>query len=339
MKAVGYYENLPSSDPKSLVDLDLPKPSPTGRDILVEVKAISVNPVDTKIRQGRAASNGQPEVLGWDATGIVAAIGPEVTGYAPGDKVWYAGDISRPGTNSEFHLVDERIVGRMPETLGFSAAAALPLTTLTAYEMLFDRLKVTEPVAGGAKAVLIIGGSGGVGSIAIQLLRALSDVTVIATASRPETQAWVTELGAHHVIDHSQPLAEQVAALDIGAPSFVFSTTHSDSYISEVTSLIAPQGRYGLIDDPAAFDIMPFKGKSISIHWELMYTRSLFQTADITRQQDILNEVAALVDAGKVRTTTDEPLGLITAENLRKAHGMLESNKTKGKLVLEGFPG
>lgn len=339
MKAIGYYENLPSSDPKSLVDLDLPKPSPTGRDILVEVKAISVNPVDTKIRQKRAASNGQPEVLGWDATGIVAAIGPDVTGYAPGDKVWYAGDISRPGTNSEFHLVDERIVGRMPETLGFSAAAALPLTALTAYEMLFDRLKVTQPVAGGAKAVLIIGGSGGVGSIAIQLLRALSDVTVIATASRPETQAWVKELGAHHVIDHSQPLAEQVAALGIGAPSFVFSTTHSDSYIGEVTSLIAPQGRYGLIDDPAAFDIMPFKGKSISIHWELMYTRSLFQTADITRQQDILNEVAALVDAGKVRTTTDQPLGLITAENLRKAHGMLESNKTKGKLVLEGFPG
>ncbi|SMX30504.1 Zinc-type alcohol dehydrogenase-like protein [Pelagimonas phthalicica] len=339
MKAIGYYENLPSSDPKSLVDLDLPKPSPTGRDILVEVKAISVNPVDTKIRQGRAASNGQPEVLGWDATGVVAAIGPEVTGYAPGDKVWYAGDISRPGTNSEFHLVDERIVGRMPETLGFSAAAALPLTALTAYEMLFDRLKVTEPVAGGAKAALIIGGSGGVGSIAIQLLRALSDVSVIATASRPETQAWVKELGAHHVVDHSQPLAKQVAALGIGAPSFVFSTTHSDSYISEVTSLVAPQGRYGLIDDPAAFDIMPFKGKSISIHWELMYTRSLFQTADITRQQDILNEVAALVDAGKVRTTTDQPLGLITAENLRKAHGMLESNKTKGKLVLEGFPG
>ncbi|WP_095589587.1 zinc-binding alcohol dehydrogenase family protein [Actibacterium ureilyticum] len=338
MKAVGYYDNLPSRDPKSLVDIDLPVPTASGRDILVEVKAISVNPVDTKVRRNRASEGGQPVVLGWDAAGVVVATGPDATAYRPGDRVWYAGDISRPGTNSEFHLVDERIVGRMPETLDFAAAAALPLTSLTAYEMLFDRLAVRRAVTGGAHAILIIGAAGGVGSITIQLLRALTDLTIIATASRDETRSWVRELGAHHVIDHSRPLAEQVADLGVGAPSFVFSTTHSETYVADVASLIAPQGRYGLIDDPTGFDIMPFKGKSISIHWELMYTRSLFQTADILRQREILDQVAALIDEGKIQSTKAASVGLITAENLRLAHEALESGKTRGKLVLAGFP-
>lgn len=337
MKAIGYYESLPSSEPKALVDLDLPKPVATGRDLLVEVKAVSVNPVDTKVRVNRTPREGGAEVLGWDAAGVVAAVGPDVTTYAVGDHVWYAGDISRPGTNSALHLVDERIVGRKPESLSFPEAAALPLTSLTAYEMLFDRLKVDQPVAGGAAAVLIIGGAGGVGSIAIQLLRALTDLTVIATASREETRDWVTDLGAHHVIDHRQPLATQIDALKIGAPSFVFSTTHSDTYIEDVVALIAPQGRYGLIDDPAQFNIMPFKGKSISIHWELMYTRSLFETADMSRQRSILNEVAQLVDRGAVRSTSASDMGEINAENLRKAHALLESGKAKGKLTLSGF--
>ena len=214
----------------------------------------------------------------------------------------------------------------------------MPLTSLTAYEMLFDRLKVDMPVPGGANAIVIIGGAGGVGSIAIQLLRALTDLTVIATASREETKSWVKELGAQHVIDHSAPLANQVAQLGIGAPSFVFSTTQSETYIQDVAALIAPQGRYGLIDDPAHFNIMPFKGKSVSVHWELMYTRSMFQTADIERQSAILNEVAALVDSGKIRTTVAETPGMITAENLRAAHRRLESGQTKGKLTLAGFP-
>lgn len=337
MKAIGYYKNLPISDAEALVDLELPKPEATGSDLLVEVKAISVNPVDTKIRNNRPPAKGAAAVLGWDAAGVVTAVGADVSTYAVGDKVWYAGDISRAGTNSEFHLVDERIVGKMPTSLEFEQAAALPLTTLTAYEMLFDRLQVKSPVPSGAKAVLIIGGAGGVGSIAIQLLRALTDLTVIATASREETQAWVKELGAHHVVDHTKPLADQIEALGIGQPSYVFSTTHSDSYIADVAAIIAPQGRYGLIDDPAEFDIKPFKQKSVSIHWEFMYTRSLFKTEDIARQRDILNEVADLVDAGKVRSTASNQMGEITVENLRRAHELLESGKSKGKLTLSGF--
>lgn len=337
MKAIGYFENLPIENPDALVDLDLPAPTASGKDILVQVKAISVNPVDYKIRNRRPAQGETPEILGWDSAAVVLSVGPDVTAYKPGDEVWYAGDITRPGCNSELHLVDERIVGRKPKTLSFAQAAALPLTSLTAYEMLFDRLKVNDTVPGGAKAVLIIGGAGGVGSIAIQLLRALTDITVIATASRPETQAWVKELGAHHVIDHRDPLAAQVDALGIGAPSFVFSTTHSDSYLSEVAALMAPQGRYGFIDDPETFDIAQFKEKSISIHWELMYTRSIFQTPDMVRQRDILNQVADLVDAGKIRTTTQAPAGAITAANLRKAHQQLESGTTIGKITLEGF--
>ncbi|KCV83278.1 Zn-dependent oxidoreductase [Actibacterium atlanticum] len=337
MKAIGYLDNRSDAGSGSLVDLDLPQPVATGRDLLVEVKAVSVNPVDTKVRRNREAQPGAPEVLGWDAAGIVTAVGPDVSSFRPGDKVWYAGDIGRPGTNSAFHLVDERIVGPMPASLDFAAAAALPLTALTAYEMLFERLRVESPVAGGANAVLIIGGGGGVGSVAIQLLRAMTDLTVIATASRPETKSWVQDLGAHHVVDHTLPLPPQINALGIGAPSFVFSTTHSETYIDEVVALIAPQGQYGLIDDPADFNIMPFKTKNISIHWEFMFTRSMHQTADMARQGEILREVARLVDAGKLRATATTNMGQITAENLRRAHDHIETGKSVGKVVLEGF--
>ncbi len=308
----------------------------SSRNCLVRLRCVT-EPTRRDNSLNRPPQTDTPVILGWDSAGIVAEIGPDVTNFCPGDRVWYAGDISRPGTNSEFHLVDERIVGRMPESLDFPAAAALPLTSLTAYEMLFDRLSVDRKVPGGANAILIIGGAGGVGSIAIQLLRSLTGLMVIATASRDETKSWVTDLGAHHVIDHSKPLAKQIEDLGLESPSFVFSTTHSETYIDEVISLIAPQGRYGLIDDPAEFNIMPFKAKSISIHWELMYTRSLFQTKDIARQRDILNEIAQLVDHNKIRTTSAEHLGPITAENLRKAHQQLESGQTKGKLTLAGF--
>lgn len=337
MKAVGYKTTGPIDREDALIDFKIDTPKPTGRDLLVRVRAISVNPVDYKIRMRRQPGGETPEILGWDAVGEVVEVGDKVTAFKPGDNVWYAGAIDRPGTNAEYHLVDERIVGRKPTSASAAEAAALPLTTLTAYEMLFDRLRVGDPVPGAAPAVLIIGGSGGVGSIAIQLLRALTDLTVIATASRPATQAWVTELGAHHAVDHGKPLAPQIEARGVGAPGVVFSTNHTEQYVDQVAELIAPQGRFGLIDDPEGLDISPFKTKSVSAHWELMYTRSLFQTPDMARQGQILNEVSALLDAGKIRSTATETLGSICAENLKRAHAILESGKARGKLVLEGF--
>ncbi len=337
MKAVAYQNAGELDRADSLVDVTLDKPVAAGRDLLVQVEAISVNPVDYKIRSGVSPDAGQWKVLGWDAVGTVVETGDQVRDFKPGDRVWYAGSLTRPGANSEFHLVDERIVGRKPASLSNSEAAALPLTSITAWEMLFDRLDVRRPVAGAANAILIIGGAGGVGSIAIQLARALTDLTVIATASRPETQDWVRQLGAHHVIDHRKPLAEQVDALGIGAPAFVFSTTQTLDHLSEIVRLIAPQGRFGLIDDPDKLDIMPFKRKSVSVHWELMFTRPIYQTADMAEQGRLLNEIAKLVDEGKIRTTLTEVLSPINAANLKAAHGVLESGKAKGKIVLEGW--
>lgn len=337
MRAVGYHQPQPITAETSLIDLDLPAPVATGRDLLVRVKAVSVNPVDTKVRRRAQPAEGEAKVLGWDAAGIVEAVGPEVTGFQPGDAVFYAGAIDRPGSNAELHLVDERIVGPKPKTLGFAEAAALPLTAITAWEMLFDRLDIRKPVLGAAHAVLIVGGAGGVGSIAIQLARRLTDVTVIATASRPETQAWARELGAHHVVDHAKPLAEQVAGLGIGQPAFAFSTTHTDSHLRDIVELLAPQGRFGLIDDPETLDANPLKRKSISLHWELMFTRSLFHTADMAEQGRLLAEVSRLVDAGTLKTTLAENFGRIDAANLKRAHALIESNRAKGKIVLEGF--
>jgi NADPH:quinone reductase len=337
MQAIGYQQPGSIDRDEALIDIELPTPTPEGRDLLVEVKAISVNPVDIKVRQSAEPKSSDWKVLGWDAAGIVSAIGPEVTLFNPGDSVFYAGSIVRPGTNAEYHLVDEQIVGIKPKTLDWATAAALPLTSITAWEMLFDRLNVSRSVPGAAAAILIIGGAGGVGSIAIQIARALTDLTVIATASRAETIAWVQEMGAHHVIDHSLPLAQQIADLGLGAPAFVFSTTHSDHHLAEIAELISPQGRFGLIDDPATLDISQFKRKSISIHWELMFTRSLFNTADIAQQRELLNEVARLVDEGILRTTMTQRYTPINAGNLKQAHTLIESNKARGKIVLEGF--
>lgn len=337
MRAVGYQNSLPIEDPNALVDIDLPKPEAKGRDLLVEVRAVSVNPIDTKVRKRDKPEAGGWKVLGWDAAGIVRAVGPDATFFKPGDEVFYAGALGRPGTDAEYHLVDERIVGRKPATLNWAQAAALPLTALTAWETLFDRLDVAKPVPGGKRLVLIVGGAGGVGSVTIQLLRQLTDLTIIASASRPDTQSWVRELGAHHVVDHRKPLAAEVANLGLGAPEFVFSTTNTDQHFAEIVALIAPQGRFALIDDPPTFDVMPFKRKSISTHWELMFTRSLFETPDMEAQGAILNGIAHLVDAGKVRTTLAETFGIINAANLKRAHTLLESGKAKGKIVLEGF--
>ena len=337
MKAIGYKIPGPTDAEESLVDITLAEPRPTGRDILVEVKAVSVNPVDYKVRRSSAPEGDDWKVLGWDAAGIVRAVGPDVTLFRPDDVVFYAGSITRPGTNAEFHLVDERIVGRRPASLDWAEAAALPLTALTAWEALFDRLDVTKPVSGAAPAILIIGGAGGVGSIAVQIARQLTSLTVIATASRPETQGWVKTLGAHHVIDHSKPLASQVKALGLGAPAFIFSTTHTEAHVADIAELIAPQGRFGLIDDPKGFDIMLFKRKAVSIHHELMFTRSIYGTPDIGEQGRILNKVASLVDQGKLRTTLTERLSPINADNLKRAHALIESGKARGKVVLEGF--
>jgi NADPH2:quinone reductase len=336
MRAVGYQESLPIDAPEALVDIDLPRPVPTGRDLLVQVHAISVNPVDTKVRKRAKPEAGNWQVLGYDAAGSVAAVGPEVTLFKPGDTVFYAGDMTRPGTNAELHLVDERIVGRKPSSLDWAQAAALPLTAITAWETLFDRLDVRRPVP-GSTAILIIGGAGGVSSIAIQLARQLTELTVIATASRPETRSWVQDLGAHHVIDHTRPLADQVAALGCGTPGFVFSTTNTDKHIEEIARLISPQGRFGLIDDPIVLDVVPFKRRSVSVHWEFMFTRPMFQTADMGAQGELLNEIGRLTDAGTLRTTLGENFGPINAANLRRAHALIESGHARGKIVLEGF--
>lgn len=337
MKAIGYKAPGAIERQDALQDIELPRPVPANRDILVEVKAISVNPVDTKVRKGVSPEAGQWKVLGWDAVGTVVETGPAAKDFKIGDEVFYAGSLIRPGANSQFHLVDERIVGLKPKSVSDAQAAALPLTAITAWEMLFDRLDIRKSVPGAANAIVIIGGAGGVGSIAIQLVRALTDVTVIATASRPETQDWVKTLGAHHVIDHSKPIAEQVAALGIGAPAFVFSTTETHRHLKEIIELIAPQGRFGLIDDPESLDVLGFKRKAVSTHWELMFTRSIFETADMAEQGKLLNEVSRLIDAGSIRTTVTEVLSPINAANLRKAHAAIESGRTKGKVVLEGF--
>ncbi|TBD27167.1 zinc-binding alcohol dehydrogenase family protein [Rhizobium ruizarguesonis] len=337
MRAVAYKTPQPISAETSLIDVELPIPEAKGHDLLVEIKAVSVNPVDVKVRAHSAPPAGEFKVLGWDAAGIVKAIGADVTLFKPGDEVFYSGVISRPGSNAEFHLVDERIVGAKPKSLDFAAAAALPLTSITAYEALFDRLKVQDAVSGAGRSILIIGGAGGVGSITIQIARALTDLTVIATASRPETQDWVKELGAHHVVDHSKPIAPEVAALGIGAPGFIFSTTNTDSHIGDIVEAIAPQGRFALIDDPTTLDIVPFKRKAVSVHWELMFTRPLYGTPDMIEQHKLLNRVSELVDAGKIRTTLSEIVGPINAANLKTAHAMVESGRMKGKAVLAGF--
>jgi NADPH:quinone reductase len=337
VKAVGYRHSLPIQDASSLMDVEVPRPLPSGRDLLVRVLAISVNPVDAKMRLRSAPQNGLHRVLGWDASGIVEDVGREATLFNRGDAVFYAGAIDRQGTNAEFHLVDERLVGPKPRSLSHAESAAVPLTAITAWETLFDRLDVRRPVPGAGNAILIIGGAGGVGSMAIQLARQLTDLVVIATASRDETSAWVKGLGAHHVVDHRRPLAAQVSALGIGAPAFVLSTTQTDKHFDEIVELIAPQGRFALIDDPDLIDARKLKRKSVSLHWELMFTRSIFKTADMAKQHELLASVSALLDEGRVKTTLAENFGKINAANLKRAHALLETGTAKGKIVLEGF--
>ncbi|MFS2161501.1 zinc-binding alcohol dehydrogenase family protein [Pseudomonas sp. Pseusp122] len=337
MKAVAYYSALPISDSAALQDIELPEPVAGPRDLLVEVKAISVNPVDTKIRKNVQPEDGQAKVLGWDVAGIVKAVGSEVSLFRPGDKVFYAGSLIRPGANSELHVVDERIVGHMPKSLSFAHAAALPLTAITAWELLFERLQVAEGNVDQKQSLLIVGAAGGVGSILTQLARQLTALKVIGTASRPETTAWVRELGAHDVLDHSQPLSEELKRSGLNHVTHVASLTNTQDHLDQLVEALKPQGKLGLIDDPDALDVRKLKRKSLSLHWEFMYTRSMFETDDMTEQHNLLNRVAELIDAGVLKTTFGEHFGTINAENLRRAHALLESGKAKGKIVLEGF--
>ncbi|MFC7287579.1 zinc-binding alcohol dehydrogenase family protein [Herminiimonas glaciei] len=334
MKAIAYKQALPISDAQALLDVTLPDPIAKGHDLLVEVKAISVNPVDVKVRSSANPADGEYKVIGWDAAGIVQAVGDAVTLFKPGDRVFYAGSIARPGTNSELHLVDEFITGHMPASLDFAQAAALPLTAITAWELLFERLEVGPD---SKEAILIIGAAGGVGSILVQLARQLTGLTVIATASRPQTQQWVRELGAHHVIDHTKPLSQELKKIGIDNVKYVASLNQTDQHFGEIVEALAPQGKLALIDDPAALDIRLLKRKSISLHWEFMFTRALFGTPDMHKQHELLNEVARLIDAGIIKTTVAEHFGTINSANLRRAHALLESNSSKGKIVLEGF--
>jgi zinc-binding alcohol dehydrogenase family protein len=337
MKAVGYKKPLPIDDQDSLIDFETTKPEPKGRDVRVAVKAISVNPVDYKVRKRAAPPEGEVKILGYDAAGVVDAVGADVTLFKPGDEVFYAGSIQRSGTNAEFHLVDERIVGKKPKSLTFAQAAALPLTSITAWELLFDRLGAVPGKSIDPRTLLITGGAGGVGSILIQLARRLTGLTVVATATRAESQKWCLDLGAHAVIDHGKPMKEQIETLKPPPVALVASLTFTDQHYKAIAEFMAPQGKFGLIDDPAEFAMSVFKGKAISVHWESMFTRSSFQTPDMIAQHHLLNDVADLIDKGVLRTTLDQTFGTISAANLKRAHAVLESGKSRGKIVLEGW--
>ncbi|MDO6634951.1 zinc-binding alcohol dehydrogenase family protein [Pseudoalteromonas carrageenovora] len=335
MKAIGYQKSLPIENELSLQDIELETPAAHGHDILVEVKAVSVNPVDFKIRQAMPAADGEYKVIGWDATGVVKSVGENVSLFKPGDKVWYAGDITRSGSNAQFQLVDERIVGHMPSSLSYGEATALPLTSITAWELLFDRLNVAKN--DDSKSILVIGAAGGVGSIMVQLLKQRTKLNIIASASRPETISWLEDLGADTIVNHRNPLSEEFAAKNLSEVDYVVSLNNTEQHLPEIEKVVKPQGQFALIDDPETLNIVPFKNKSVSVHWELMFTRSLFKTDDMQEQHVILNNVATMIDQGLIKTTVGEHLGKINAANLRKAHQHLESQTAKGKVVLEGF--
>jgi len=338
MKAIGLTRYLPISDPQSLVDIEIARPEATGHDLLVKVEAIAVNPVDTKVRAPKDKIEEAPRVLGWDAAGTVVAVGPDVTLFEVGDPVFYAGSITRPGANSEYHLVDERIAGHKPASLDYPQAAALPLTAITAWEAMFDRLGISPKGDDAGKSVLIIGGAGGVGSIGIQLAKVLAGLTVIATASRPESDAWCRRLGADHTIDHRGDIPGQLRALGFEHVDFILCFNDMDRHFNAMAEAIAPQGKIcSIVENASPVAIGALKTKSATFVWEFMFTRAMFQTSDMIAQHRLLNEVARLIDAGRLQTTIGDNLGTINATNLRRAHALLEGGQTIGKLVLSGF--
>jgi NADPH2:quinone reductase len=338
MKAVGLHRYLPITDSDSLKDVQVEKPSAAGRDLLVKVKAISVNPVDVKVRAPKNRTESSPRILGWDVAGVVQEAGPECTIFKPGDEVYYAGSITRPGGNSEYHLVDERIVGRKPEKLDFAQAAALPLTAITAWEGIYDRMGVSHNHEHNTgKTILIIGAAGGVGSIATQIA-GFAGLTVIGTASRPETVQWALEHGAQHTINHHEPFLPQLKAIGIAAVDYIFCLNQTQQHWTNMAEAIAPQGTIcSIVETDSPLDLGPLKNKSAAFVWEFMFTRSMYETNDMIEQHRLLNRIAELIDAGELRTTVTERLEPINAANLRRAHEMVETGSTIGKIVLEHF--
>jgi len=342
MKAVGYTQSLPISDPDSLTDIELPRPVANGHDLLVKVKAIAVNPVDYKIRQRTAPEAGSYKVIGWDAVGEVVDVGEAVTNFKPGEMVYYAGDLTRQGCNAEYQLVDERIVGKKPGNLSDADAAALPLTTITAWELLFEHLGIRQQDPDSREqtdeVILVVGAAGGVGSILIQIAKAITGATIIATASRKSSSEWVKKLGADHVVDHTKLLQPQIEALGISAVTHIASLNGTGAYFNTYPELLKPFGTICMIDDPGTvLDVMQLKLKSQSLHIEFMFARSMFNADDMDEQGKLLNRLAELVDGGYIQTTSGKNLGKISAENLRAAHAELESGTAIGKIVLEGF--
>jgi zinc-binding alcohol dehydrogenase family protein len=334
MTAISFRRGSTLDDPDCLTDVETGRPEPGPHDLRVAVHAVSVNPLDTKIRAGRVAVPDGVRSLGWDAAGIVEAVGEAVTLFRPGQAVYYAGSFDRSGSNAQFHLVDERLVGHMPRTLGFAEAAALPLTSLTAWQLLFDRLGVAPGKPADAGSLLVLGGAGGVGSMLIQLARRLTGLTVIATASRASGRDWCLALGAHHVIDHRQPLPAQISALPVAPVTHIAALSHTAEHLHELAELIAPQGRLAIITDHDTLDATPFKAKSVSLHWEMVFTRPLYRTPDRVAQHRILDEVAALVDAGVLRSTASHVLHPLDATRLIEAHRLVEGDGVVGKVVV-----
>jgi len=343
MKAVGLYKYLPVSDPECLVDVTVDKPEAQEKDLLVKVKAISVNPVDTKvrIRGPKDIQEPEPKILGWDVAGIVEEVGEETSLFNVGDEVYYSGSITRPGCNSEYHLVDERIVGKKPQSLSFEEAAALPLTTITAWEALFERLNIQpQPTTNAGKSVLIIGGAGGVGSIAIQLAKHVAGLEVIATASRKESIAWCQKMGADHCINHYNPFKNELEKIGIQEVDYIFCCNSTEMHFQNMADVIKPQGKICMIvetKEQQPLNINIFQSKSVILAWELMFTKSMYHTPDMQSQYDLLNQVSELVDKNVLKTTLREVLGSINAANLREAHRRIESGRMIGKLVLSGI--
>lgn len=338
MKAIGLYKAAPVETDGLFSEIDMETPKAEGRDILVRVKGVAVNPVDFKVRRGKA-DDGNFKILGWDAAGVVEAVGEDVTLFRPGDEVWYAGDVTRSGSNTQFQLVDERIVAPKPKSLGFADAAALPLTAITAWEALFDRMMIDRNAkdANAGKTLLVIGGAGGVGSIAIQLGK-LAGLTVIATASRPETIDWVKDLGADQVINHRNPLNDELKAIGITHVDYILCTSETDQYFDVMAEIITPQGRIATITEAKEnHNVDLLKAKSASFSYEFMFTRSMFQTPDMIEQHKLLSIVADLIDAGILKNTANESFGALTPESLRKAHALLESGKAIGKITFDGL--
>ncbi len=330
MKAVAYTRSLPIDDPASLIDVVVDVPNVRPRDILVDVRAVSVNPVDVKVRAGNDP-HGEPKVLGFDAAGVVRAVGADVSLFTPGDEVYYAGDLGRPGTDSELHAVDERIVAKKPTTLDFAEAAALPLTAITAWEGLFDKLRITAESTG---TLLMVGATGGVGSLVLQFLRVLAPrVRVIATAADEDAEKWVRSLGAAEVVNHRRDLRGDVRRVAPDGIDYVF-TAHSAGQVEIYGDLLTPFGQIVAIDDPETLDVLPLKTKAISWHWEFMFARPMHDAPDLVRQHELLTRVAELVDAGAVRTTVTTVLSPIDAEQLREAHRLVETGHVRGKVVV-----